>query len=295
MDIKIPDKIILGDNQFFGVNHMSQEKGRESEAIFKDISKIQESLHTALDYNVTGVMFSTHPSIYQITDMMRSDKRLRSQMGIYVNLPYIMKYVRMLSEMGMFEAVKKTLTGNNMWKNIKFFVQSVGSLLSGNYKNLIHRLIDVELNPFHGLQIKSVFLHNAICDLLLGYNLKDIIYDYDYYISKKLKLVPAYGTLNYPKFSQILLDASLPNSIVMTPVNKKGFLMNPSRQDVEKGLYDYNHHVLAMATLASGSLKPKEAYEYLFSLPNIDSVVVGLSSKKHADETFSILNQYIIK
>jgi hypothetical protein len=126
-------------------------------------------------------------------------------------------------------------------------------------------------------------------------DLKDILFDYDYYISNKLKLAPAYGTLNYPKFAQFLNDSSLPSSIVMTAINRKGFLMNPNRQDVEKGLNDYNHNILAMATLASGRLKPQEAYEYLFSLPNIDAVVVGLSSKKHADETFSILNNYMSK
>ncbi len=47
-----------------------------------------------------------------------------------------------------------------------------------------------------------------------------------------------------------------------------------------------------MSSLASGYLKPKEAYEYLYSLPKIDSVVVGVSNKNHATETFGeIRNQ----
>jgi len=41
-----------------------------------------------------------------------------------------------------------------------------------------------------------------------------------------------------------------------------------------------------------GNLKPKEAYEYLFSLPNIESVVVGVSTKEHAEETFGIIRRY---
>lgn len=292
MKRKIPDNIILGDNQFFGVNHMSQEKGHESELKFKDISKIQETLHAALDYGVTGVMFSTHPLIYQITDMMRSDKRICKQMGIYVNMPYIMKYVRMLSEMGMFNTIKTTLTGNKGWKKLKFLLRSTGSLLSGNYKNLVHRLIEAELSPFYKLQIKSVFLHNAICDILLGYKLTSLLFDYNYYVSEKLKLVPAYGTLNYPKFSQLLGDSGIKQPIIMTSINKKGFLMNPNREAVEKSIKQQEDHILAMATLASGRLEPEEAYKYLFSLPNIESVVVGLSSKRHAEETFSILSHY---
>ena len=44
-----------------------------------------------------------------------------------------------------------------------------------------------------------------------------------------------------------------------------------------------------MSTLAAGYLKPEEAYEYLFSLPNIKSVVVGVSTREHAEETFGII------
>jgi hypothetical protein len=85
------DSIILGDNQFFGVNHMSQDKGQETYEKFKDIAEIRKTLYYAMDNGVTGVMFSTHPAIYQITDMIRSDPVLRKEMGIYVNVPYIVK------------------------------------------------------------------------------------------------------------------------------------------------------------------------------------------------------------
>ena len=47
-----------------------------------------------------------------------------------------------------------------------------------------------------------------------------------------------------------------------------------------------------MATLASGYLKPKEAFEYIFSLPKIKSVVVGVSTKQHAKETFEMLKSH---
>ena len=65
------DKIILGDNQFFGVNHMSQDIGKERFEQFKDIEEIRTVLHLAIDQNVRAVMFSTHQSIYKITEMIR--------------------------------------------------------------------------------------------------------------------------------------------------------------------------------------------------------------------------------
>ena len=38
------DQVILGDNQFFGVNHMSQDKGRATYEQFKDLNEIRRIL-----------------------------------------------------------------------------------------------------------------------------------------------------------------------------------------------------------------------------------------------------------
>ena len=80
----------------------------------------------------------------------------------------------------------------------------------------------------------------------------------------------------------------------MTAVNKKGFLMNPSRDQVVEDISNSSHTVLAMATLASGRLLPEEAYSYI-SNTAVKNVVVGLSSPKHADETFGIIKKYILE
>ena len=286
MDI---DSIILGDNQFFGVNHMSQDKGRETYEKFKDISEIRKTLYYALDNGVKGVMFSTHPAIYQITDMLRSDPVLKKEFGVYVNVPYIMKYISMVNEMGVYRTVKTMLQGQTSLKKIKYFILSGYNVITQDYLGITNRLIDIELNPFHGLKIKAVFLHNCLCDLILGYDMAEVIRSFDGYIRKKYNTIPGYGTLNYPLFCQLLEKAGIENALVMTSVNKKGFLMNPSRELCEEAIKRSNHAILAMATLASGSIKPQEAYEYIGSLEAVKNVVVGLSSRDHAEETFRIV------
>lgn len=287
------DQIILGDNQFFGVNHMSQEKGQKSYEKFKDIGEIKKILYMAMDYGIKGVMFSTHPAIYEITDMIRQDRALKENYNIYVNLPYIVKYVRMASEMGMIKAMQTTMTGQSMLGSLNYFVKGAYSVISNDYLALTNRLMDIEMNPFYGLKVKAVFLHNALADLALGYNLTKVIKSFSDYIAKKYQAMPAFGTLNLPKFSNFVEAAGIDQTIIMTAINKKGFLMNPSRQSCEEYLKDTKHTILAMATLASGAVKPPEAYEYVFAQPNLKHVVVGLSTKEHADETFRILKQYI--
>ena len=285
------DNIILGDNQFFGVNHLSQDRGKETYERFKDVSEIRKTLYYALDCGVRGVMFSTHPAIYQITDMMRADPVLKKELGVYVNVPYIVKYVSMVTEMGVYRTVQTMLRGQTFPQRMKYFVTSGYNVLRRDYLGITHRLIDVELLPFRGLTVKAIFLHNCLCDLILGYDMAEIIRSYDGYIRKRFDAIPAYGTLNYPHFCRLLEKAGVENALIMAAVNKKGFLMNPSRHACEEAMGKYDHTVLAMATLASGSIKPREAYEYIGALGTVKHVVVGLSSKGHAEETFKILRE----
>lgn len=287
------DQVILGDNQFFGVNHMSQDKGRATYEQFKDLNEIKRILKYSLGKGVRGVMFSTHPSIYQICDMIRDDKELSSQLNIYINVPYIIKYVSMVTEMGMYHTLKTILRGKNGKGKAKFMLQTGVDLLSLNHLGILERLIDVELSPFYGLRIKAVFLHNALCDLILAYKMREVAVAFDQYIRQRYQAIPAYGTLNFCSFSRFLDTCGLEGSLVMAAVNKKGFLMNPSRDQVVEEIASSTHTVLGMATLASGRLLPQEAYEYL-SGTGVNHVVVGLSSPKHADETFDIINNYIL-
>ena len=290
MDI---DKVVLGDNQFFGVNHMSQDKGRKTYEQFKDLSEIKRILKYGLSKGVKGVMFSTHPSMDKICDMIREDDELRSELNLYVNVPYIIKYVSMVTEMGMYRTIKSVLKSQGANKT-SFMLKTVGDILTLNHVGIIKRLIDAEMAPFHGLNVKAIFLHNALCDLILGYGMDKLIVQYDKYIRNHYHAIPGYGTLNFSAFSKYLDSVGLRGSLVMTAVNKKGFLMNPSRDQVADDIAKSSHTVLAMCTLASGRVLPEEAYSYLAGTA-VKNVVVGLSSQKHADETFSIIQKYILE
>ena len=68
--------------------------------------------------------------------------------------------------------------------------------------------------------------------------------------------------------------------------------MNPSREACEQAMQLHAPDVMAMGTLASGFLKPDEAYAYLATIPNIRSVVVGVSSPNHVSETFAAIRKH---
>ncbi len=284
------DPIILGDNQFFGVNHRSEDRGRQTGEKFKEIREVQAMLRHAVDCGVKAVFFSTHPSLYAIADMMRKDPVLKKELAIYANVPYIAKYARMLTEMGMYGTVQKVLSGDSWAGKISFFAKSAYNVLTQDYLAITNRLVDAEVSPLKGLQVKSIFLHDSLSDLLLGYGLADVFRNFSEYVRKRYGAAPGFGTFNYPKMAQMLAHEGIRDVIIMTAVNKRGFFMNPSRQAVEQALAKNDYPVLAMSTLAAGSIPPREAYAYLFSLPAPPSVVVGASSKEHMDETFAIIS-----
>lgn len=99
-------------------------------------------------------------------------------------------------------------------------------------------------------------------------------------------------TRNFARFSDFITttDVSMKDLVIMTPFNKAGFQMNPSRESCEERLPKLpESRVIAMSVLASGYLGLDEAIKYLKVLPKQVSCVVGVSSESHARETFSFL------
>src|ERR1700686_1077103 len=67
------DRLLFGDNQFFGVNHMSEEKARAQMIRFQHIEAIIAVLDNAIDEGVTSFMCTTHDRIALVCDHMRAN------------------------------------------------------------------------------------------------------------------------------------------------------------------------------------------------------------------------------
>src|SRR5690606_11849768 len=67
------DRLLFGDNQFFGVNHMSEEKGRAQSMRLHDTSAIIEVLDAACDEGIKTFMCTTHDRIEEICNHIRRE------------------------------------------------------------------------------------------------------------------------------------------------------------------------------------------------------------------------------
>ncbi len=286
------DPVVLGHNPFFGIDHLSQAKAAERDARFQAVDGILDMIRFARDHGVRGMMMSTHPRATLVADALRKDPALLDSINIYPLLPYIAKYVRQANEKGLVNVVLDQVKAGGLGEKISMFARGGMAMLRKDRLQILGTLIQMELMPFKGLRVKAVFLHDALTDMGLALNLRGIFEFYHEEISKRFEAAPAFATKNLPLLVQKFSEWGLPKPLVLTHFNKVGFSMNPSRQACERTLAEADVQVMSMGTLASGYLKPDEAYEYLYGLPRMDSVVVGVSTKAHAESTFAAIDKH---
>lgn len=100
------DKVILGDNQFFAVNHLSDERSRQQAVRFKDDKAIINVLDTAMECGVNTFMCTTHDRIANICEHMRQSSGKYSDFKFYPCMPYAHKYANAVTELGYWEHLR---------------------------------------------------------------------------------------------------------------------------------------------------------------------------------------------
>lgn len=286
------DKIVFGDNQFFGINHMSQEKAQQLSEKFYNTDRIYNVYDLAIKHGVGAIMLNSNDRAKEICDHFRSNKTQYGSLAWYPSIPYPHKYANMVNEKGIFPAINEVLFSNNSALGVLGMVAKGGmAVLNKDAVELMKMLVDVEVKMYKGLDVKVIFLQNIIVDLILGYGMKDIFYEYCEYIRKKYKALPGLITQNLPYLKAKLEEWGIEEVVICSSINKIGYLMSPNvpsyidcieKNDPEK------YQIMAMSTLASGAIKATEAYDFINSLA-IQSVVFGASSERNIKETVSLI------
>lgn len=282
------DKIVLGDNQFFGINHRSQEKAEEMLKRFGNIDNIFEVYDNAFDCGVKAVMLNSNEKAIAICDRFRENKSKYGDIAWYPSIPYAYKYANMVNELGIFPAINETIFKGNSAKGVLGMIsKGVTMAVSKDAMKMMEMLIDVEYKMFRDLNVKVFFLQNIITDLILGYNIKEVFEHFCDYIRKKYKVNPGFVTLNMPYLKSKFEEWGIEDVVICSSINAAGFNMHPTKEEYEKVIAandSSKYQLMAMNVLASGSITVKESFDYVNKL-NIQSVVFGASSKGHIQST----------
>ena len=99
------DRLLFGDNQFFGINHMSEEKARAQAMRFQDTDAIMAVLDAARDEGIRTFMCTTHDRMAEICDRVRADPQKYRDFVFYPGMPYAHKYANAVTDHGMIGAI----------------------------------------------------------------------------------------------------------------------------------------------------------------------------------------------
>ena len=288
------DKIVFGDNQFFGINHMSQEKAQILSEKFHNIDSIIDVYDIVISLGIRSIMLNSNDRANEICQYFQNNKSKYPDLNWYPSIPYPHKYANLISEKGIVAAINEILFKQTSTQGMLGMLTKGGSaLLKKDAIKLFQMLIDVEMKTFKRFNLRVIFLQNIITDLLLGYDLKDVFYEYCKFIRNKYNSTPGLITQNMPILKSKLEEWGLEGLVICSSFNKIGYLMSPKIEsyiDAANNNDSSKYQLMAMSTLASGAIQPEDAFEFI-NKQNIQSVVFGASSKNHIEQTFSILTK----
>ena len=282
------ERILFGDNQFFAVNHVSDEKARAQAIKFKDDSAILKTLDIARDTGINTFMCTTHDRIGNIANIIRNNPEEYTGFKIYPCMPYAHKYANAVTDLGITGVLKEYVPGNFIGSLFKGGV----AFLAKDYLSIMELLVDAEMKMFKGIDTPVIFLQNVVTDLLLGLGMMDVLIAFQKYVERKYNAEAGFITMNLPLLLDRLEEGGIKNPIICASINSIGFRMSGGKQLYEHVLNTRQVRAIAMQVLAGGAIPPKEALQYVCSLPNIESILFGASSKGNIEQTVQYIHQF---
>ena len=282
------DRVLFGDNQFFGVNHMSEEKARAQQMRFQDLQAVIDVLDAGYQEGIRTFMCTTHDRVAQICDYFRANQAKYPDYQFYPCMPYAHKYANAVTEHGMLDALRLFLPQDG----------AMGAMLKGgvalankDVATILQLLIDAEMKMFHGLKTPVVFIQNVITDLLLGLGFNELFRVFHDHVREKYGAEPGYITMNVPRLLDVLDGLGIDNPIVCANINKLGFRMCGGINLYETTIATRRFRPVAMSVLASGALSPRDAISYVCKQERIESIVFGASSRGNIRQTKALIDE----
>jgi hypothetical protein len=282
------DRVLFGDNQFFGVNHMSEEKARMQAMRFQDLRAVTDVLGDAYDAGIRTFMCTTHERIAEVCDFFRANRAKFADFKFYPCLPYAHKYANAAAELGVVGAIRGFLPDDN----------PVGALFKGgmslarkDIEGLANLLIEAEMKMFTGLETPIIFLQNVATDFLLGLGFNEAFRMFDDCVRNRYNAEAGFITMNAPMLADRLKKVGITRPIICANINKIGFRMCGGMDSYEALIASGEARLIAMSVFASGALPPKEALEYVCRFPQIEGIVFGASSRSNIAHTKELIEQ----
>lgn len=283
------ERILFGDNQFFGVNHASEEKARQQQMRFQNTDAITNTLHIAYEAGIRGFSCTTHDRIADVARTVRSEPHRWEGLQWYPGMPYAHKYANAVTEYGYLDALKRLLPSGGIVDTI---LTGGRAVFKGEFEKLATLLIDAEMKPFKGLVVPVIFMQNIVTDLLLGLGFVDAFRIFSDHAREKYNAEPGFFSMNLPSLLPALRNAGIESPIVCCNVNRAAFRMSGGIEAYREAAAKTPARVIAMSVLASGALPAREAIRWVLEEPYVEAILFGASSAANIHSTVSLIHEF---
>jgi hypothetical protein len=276
-------KILLGDNQFFGVNHFDLEKGEKSKLKFDTTKKIKSFINNSLEIGLDGFMINSNEKGYEIINTSKFDNTKE----IHYSIPYPHKYASMVNENGMMSLFGHLIQNTSFLKNL---IGGIKLIATQDLKSITPLALNLEV-PKNLKKGSYIYMQNIITDLLLGMGRGDILIEFMKSVSN-MGYKPGIITLNPIMFDKILTnerDADwVKDLVVCFNINKEAFNVFPSLESVESFIAsEPEYKLMGMSIFASGAANIPISINYIKKL-KLDYIVFGSSRIENIKSNFNL-------
>lgn len=289
--------LLIGDNPFHGISHLSQERARNRDGEKSSAADKANVVLTAMQNGAEGFMFSVSDLTLSILKGLE-EKEAYDRLKLYAIVPYAFEYVRIATQSGTPGLAKKFAKQIIASGDVGTMAGGVSAVARMNPKALLKTYLTYEISRIKSAagkeaNLASVLLHEVITDMGLALNFEWLFKEFVSYC-KHRNITPGFNSRNLGFLTRKFTEwgINLDEAVLATPFNQAGFQMNPSRVECEKTLSLHKTPiVLAISVLAAGYYKPAQAVEYIAGLENLKGVVAGASTQQQATQLFQIFSK----
>lgn len=291
--------LLIGDNPFHGVSHLSQARARSRQAGITLPARAAGIVAASVESGADGFLFSVNETTLAILRTLRGTRQLPPR--LYAIVPYSYGHVRSAIALGGIAGLARKVGWDILCAgNWRVLLDAARGTVTGNPQALLRAYVTYELNRLRGAvgaltPVACVLLHEVVTDMALALNM-DWLFRGFVRSLRALGVVPGFDTRNLPallpRFQAWGIDTD--GLVFAAPFNLVGFQMSPSREVCEQVLAGLpGATVIAFSVLAAGHLSLQEAAAYVTDTPRLDGVAIGVSSVMQAQITFTLFRDVL--
>ena len=275
--------LVLGDNPLFGVSHA----GKNSEFQTSDISSLLES---AVEIGVREWMVTPHRALYTVLEDIRSKQlKILSELSLLLVYPYPHQWNEIVATGGYLRLVKELFNKELFCACLQTPFRFLRSQRPEIFADFYSGLMIGELKRLEkmGATVSTLCIHNILVDILLAAGRLDILRAIVERI-KRQKLKVVILTQNPLNIGHENFGDGVS---ICCSVNSRGYMVNPTLDDVMNYLKNSANEYWAMQIVASGQSSVQDFKRMsLMNKLKFSKVVLGTTQLERLREAKTILD-----